>query len=120
MQFGALDELLARAHDRLDDLHESGVEDARLYGADENDGVGGMGSVFLLLDESEVYGLPPDPVDPTRNLGAIWAAAAAAAVVLAARVAFAIAGETIADTATWYLGKRCIQQPPWKTEIPHI
>ena len=30
-------------------------------GANPNDGVGGTGSVFLLLDEPEVYGLPPDP-----------------------------------------------------------
>jgi formate dehydrogenase iron-sulfur subunit len=51
-----------------------------------------MGSVFLLLDEPEVYGLPPDPVDPTRNLVTIWGAAAAAATLLAAAVAFAFAG----------------------------
>src|SRR5436190_24308073 len=92
IQFGPLDELLERAHGRLDDLHEAGGEDARLYGADENVGVGGMGSVFLLLDEPEVYGLPPDPVDPTKNLGTIWAAAAAAATLLAAGVARASAG----------------------------
>jgi formate dehydrogenase iron-sulfur subunit len=51
-----------------------------------------MGSVFLLLDEPEVYGLPPDPVDPTRNLGTIWSAAAAAATLLAVGVAFAFVG----------------------------
>jgi formate dehydrogenase iron-sulfur subunit len=51
-----------------------------------------MGSVFLLLDEPEVYGLPPDPVDPTRNLGTIWGAAGAAAALLAAGIAFAFAG----------------------------
>jgi formate dehydrogenase iron-sulfur subunit len=92
IQFGPLHELLERAHGRLDDLLEAGVDDARLYGANEDDGVGGMGSVFLLLDEPEVYGLPPDPVDPTRNLGTIWGAAAAAAGLLAAGVAFAFAG----------------------------
>ena len=42
-------------------LHEQGVTDARLYGADQDDGVGGDGVLFLLLDEPEVYGLPPDP-----------------------------------------------------------
>ena len=35
---------------------------------DPNDGVGGDGAFFLLLDEPEVYGLPPDPVVPTRDL----------------------------------------------------
>jgi formate dehydrogenase iron-sulfur subunit len=92
IQFGPLDELLERAHGRLDELQGAGVEDARLYGADEADGVGGMGAFFLLLDEPEVYGLPPDPVAPTRSLGAIWGAAAAAAGLLGAGVAAAFAG----------------------------
>ena len=35
--------------------------DARLYGNDPNDGVGGTGAFFLLLDKPEVYGFPPDP-----------------------------------------------------------
>jgi len=39
----------------------------------------------LLLDEPEVYGLPPDPVVTTRDLPAMWrrAALAAAGVVVA-------------------------------------
>jgi formate dehydrogenase iron-sulfur subunit len=28
--------------------------------ADPGDGIGGAGAFFLLLDEPEVYGLPPD------------------------------------------------------------
>ena len=51
-----------------DVLHESGYPEARHYGANERDGVGGTGSVFLLLDEPEVYGLPPDPVVPKLPL----------------------------------------------------
>ena len=39
---------------------------------DPDDGVGGDGAFFLLLDEPEVYGLPPDPVVTTRDLPAIW------------------------------------------------
>jgi formate dehydrogenase iron-sulfur subunit len=92
IQFGPLDELLERAHDRLTTLQEAGADDARLYGANDEDGVGGMGSVFLLLDEPEVYGLPPDPVDPTRHLPTIWGAAAAAAAILATGVVFAFLG----------------------------
>ena len=59
------------------------MTEARLYGDDPNDGVGGNGAFFLLLDEPEVYGLPPDPVVPTRDAGAMWrfAGAAAAAFV---------------------------------------
>ena len=44
----------------------SGWNGARLYGHDPDDGVGGFGAFFLLLDEPEVYGLPPDPVVTTR------------------------------------------------------
>ena len=46
--------------------------EARLYGDDPDDGVGGDGAFFLLLDEPEVYGLPPDPVVTTRDLPAMW------------------------------------------------
>jgi formate dehydrogenase iron-sulfur subunit len=89
IQFGPLDELRARAGERLTRLHDAGVTEARLYGADEHDGVGGLGAFFLLLDEPEVYGLPPDPVVTTRDLPRMWKAAAAAAGALVAGVAAA-------------------------------
>ena len=84
IQFGPLDELRERAAGRLAQLHEAGVAEARLYGEDPGDGVGGDGAFFLLLDEPEVYGLPPDPVVTTRDLPAMWRRAGAAAVTLAA------------------------------------
>jgi formate dehydrogenase iron-sulfur subunit len=92
IQFGPLDELRATAQARLEQLHEAGTAEARLYGADPADGVGGAGAFFLLLDEPEVYGLPPDPVVTTRDLPAMWRRAGAAAVLLAAGVAVAFAG----------------------------
>ena len=69
IQFGELDELRERADRRLAQLHDLGVTEARLYGHDPDDGVGGDGAFFLLLDEPEVYGLPPDPrrADPRRE-----------------------------------------------------
>jgi formate dehydrogenase iron-sulfur subunit len=82
IQFGNLDELQARADARLATLKSQGVETARLYGRDEDDGVGGAGAFFLLLDEPEVYGLPPDPVVTTRDLPAMWKSAGAAAVMI--------------------------------------
>ena len=90
IQFGPLDELRERADRRLEQLHERGATEARLYGRDPNDGVGGNGAFFLLLDEPEVYGLPPDPVVPTRDAPTMWrrAGAAAAAFVLAGVAAF--------------------------------
>ena len=84
IQFGPLDELRERAAGRLAQLHEAGVAEARLYGEDPGGGVGGDGAFFLLLDEPEVYGLPPDPVVTTRDLPAMWRRAGAAAVTLAA------------------------------------
>jgi formate dehydrogenase iron-sulfur subunit len=72
IQFGEVDELRERAARRVEELHDQGVDVARLYGADPDDGVGGDGAFFLLLDEPEVYGLPPDPVVTTRDLPSIW------------------------------------------------
>jgi formate dehydrogenase iron-sulfur subunit len=89
IQFGPLDELRERADRRLGQLHEAGVDDARLYGHDPDDGVGGAGAFFLLLDEPEVYGLPPDPIVTTRDLPAIWRGCAVAASTLAAVVGIA-------------------------------
>jgi formate dehydrogenase iron-sulfur subunit len=92
IQFGPLDELRARAARRVSRLREAGTERARLYGHDEADGVGGSGAFFLLLDDPEVYGLPPDPVVTTRDLPAMWRAAGVAAVSLAAGVAAVFLG----------------------------
>jgi formate dehydrogenase iron-sulfur subunit len=89
IQFGPLDELRDRAAARVAQLQAVGVADARLYGEDPGDGVGGDGAFFLLLDEPEVYGLPPDPVVTTRDLPAMWRRVGAAAATLAAGAAAA-------------------------------
>jgi formate dehydrogenase iron-sulfur subunit len=90
IQFGDLDELRSRAAARVAELHEQGVTEARLYGEDPDDGVGGNGAFFLLLDEPEVYGLPPDPVVPARDIRRMWtfAGMAAAALVTVASAVF--------------------------------
>jgi formate dehydrogenase iron-sulfur subunit len=87
IQFGELSELRQRAERRVEQLHEAGITDARLYGEDPADGVGGAGAFFLLLDNPEVYGLPPDPVVTTRDLPTMWRAVGAAAVAMLAGVA---------------------------------
>jgi formate dehydrogenase iron-sulfur subunit len=92
IQYGDVDELRERADARLAELHDKGVDVARLYGRDPEDGVGGDGAFFLLLDEPEVYGLPPDPVVTTRDIGSIWKHVGAAAVTLAGLAAVAFAG----------------------------
>ncbi|MET8318440.1 4Fe-4S dicluster domain-containing protein [Micromonospora sp. NPDC005189] len=92
IQYGALDELRERAAVRVATLHERGVPEARLYGHDPNDGVGGDGAFFLLLDEPEVYGLPPDPIVTTRDLPAMWKRAGLAAMTMAVATAVAFLG----------------------------
>jgi formate dehydrogenase iron-sulfur subunit len=86
IQYGPLDALRIHAAGRLDEVKAAGEPDARLYLEDPDDGVHGGGAFFLLLDEPEVYGLPPDPVAPTRHLATIWGAVggAAATIVLGA------------------------------------
>ena len=83
IQFGPLDELRERARLRVEDLHAAGQDQARLYLDDPADGIGGGGAFFLLLDEPEVYGLPPDPVVTTRDLPGMWKHVAIAAAGLA-------------------------------------
>jgi formate dehydrogenase iron-sulfur subunit len=90
IQFGELDDLRERAHARVRRLQDAGLEEARLYGDDPGDGVSGFGAFFLLLDEPETYNLPPDPVDPVRDLPGLWARTGAAAVALGAAVAGAV------------------------------
>jgi formate dehydrogenase iron-sulfur subunit len=92
IQYGEVEELRERAQARLDRLVADGQDRARLYGADSDDGVGGFGAFFLLLDEPEVYGLPPDPVDTTRDLPRIYAWAGAGALALGAALAAAVVG----------------------------
>jgi formate dehydrogenase iron-sulfur subunit len=93
IQFGDLDELRERAQGRLDSLVEAGVDSAQLYGHDPDNGVGGAGAFFLLLDQPEVYGLPPDPVVPTRDLPEMWKRAALAALgLLGGTVALFVTG----------------------------
>ncbi|HZC99075.1 MAG TPA: 4Fe-4S dicluster domain-containing protein [Actinomycetes bacterium] len=92
IQFGPVSELRERAAARVRELHRREVEEARLYLAEPDDGIGGAGAFFLLLDDPEVYGLPPDPVSTTRDLPKLWRSAGLAAAALAAGIAAALLG----------------------------
>jgi formate dehydrogenase iron-sulfur subunit len=88
IQYGQLDVLRERAEERVAELGGP----ARLYGHSPDDGVGGDGAFFLLLDEPEVYGLPPDPVVTTKDLPDMWKRAGLAALTMAASVVVAFLG----------------------------
>jgi formate dehydrogenase iron-sulfur subunit len=94
IKYGEREDMVATAKERVAELHAQGLTEARLYGANDSDGVGGTGSVFLLLDEPEVYGLPPDPRVPTADLPRMFkrAGIAAAGMLAAATAAFLAGG----------------------------
>ena len=100
----------------------------RLYGNDPDDGVGGFGAFFLLLDEPEVYGLPPDPVAPSKHLPRLWRTTAIAATAMFAGLALVIrggrvSGESITEVGTEmesYYGRPIIKEPTWKAGDPGV
>ncbi|MBV8153129.1 MAG: 4Fe-4S binding protein, partial [Candidatus Eremiobacteraeota bacterium] len=95
IQFGDVDELRRRADERLEKVRAQGqFTGANLYGRNENDGIGGAGAFFLLLDKPEVYGLPPVPVDTTRDLAKMWRVMGAAAATLVAALIVTAVGST--------------------------
>ena len=72
IQFGPVDELVARAHRRVASLHERGVATAYLYGAPGSPGATGglerLNAFFLLIDEPETYNLPRVPTRPASRV----------------------------------------------------
>lgn len=86
IKFGDLDELRATARERVSRLHEQGMQEAYLYGADAEGqpGTEGLNAFFLLVDKPEAYNLPPDPVVPTKKVKEAWTSFAFAALGLIA------------------------------------
>jgi formate dehydrogenase iron-sulfur subunit len=73
IQFGRVEELQQAARQRVDDLHEQGVDGAYLYGTPGAPGATGgieeLNAFFLLTERPEVYNLPAVPTLPSRQLG---------------------------------------------------
>jgi formate dehydrogenase iron-sulfur subunit len=99
IRFGDLEELRAEAAGRVEELHERGVSEAYLYGADpeEQPGTGGLHAFFLLVDRPEVYNLPLQPEAPIRTAARSWGAAAAGALGLLAAAIAAVAAARGSD-----------------------
>jgi formate dehydrogenase iron-sulfur subunit len=95
IKFGDLESLHETAEIRVNRLHEQGLSEAYLYGADAQNqpGTEGLNAFFLLVDKPEAYNLPPHPIVPTKTVKETWASFAVAAVgLLAVAVASALAG----------------------------
>jgi formate dehydrogenase iron-sulfur subunit len=64
IQFGEVDELLARAESRVAKLQAAGMRSAYIYGKPGDgytDDIGGLNAFHLLLDKPATYGLPDRP-----------------------------------------------------------
>jgi formate dehydrogenase iron-sulfur subunit len=94
IQFGDLDELRARAGDRVRELHDAGVTEAYLYGdsAAEQPGTDGLNAFFLLVDRPEVYNLPPDPVAPRKTVARSWRSLAIASFAMGVTALVSVLG----------------------------
>jgi formate dehydrogenase iron-sulfur subunit len=94
IQFGDVGELREKAERRVAELHDRGLTDAYLYGADPDDqpGTEGLNAFFLLVDKPEVYNLPPDPVAPSTRVRASWLAMAGAITAMICASAGAVLG----------------------------
>lgn len=82
LEFGNRDELLAKAHDRVDALKEKGFDQARVYGENE---VGGTHVLYVLKYGIDQYDLPEDPqvsrmIDASNIMKPLTAAGAVAVV----------------------------------------
>jgi len=95
IQFGLLDQLRLKAQARLDELHERGMEDAKIYNP-EHTNVGGIHAFFLIRGSEKAYNLPPNPEVPTKYLKKGWTSAAigSAMVVAGAALAFLVGGRS--------------------------
>ncbi len=97
IQFGELGDLQARAHQRVETLHERGVEAAYLYGVPDSPGatgdLGHLNAFFLLIDKPEVYNLPSAPTRASNRVVPSLATGLATVGVLAAMAATFFASE---------------------------
>ncbi len=94
IMFGPVEELRAKARERLAQLHEAGATTARLYGDDPDSqpGTGGLHAFSLLLADPEVYSLPPNPVAPVTEVRKGWISMAYALGGMAVAAVVAVIG----------------------------
>lgn len=83
--FGPVEELRARARERLDKVRASGQEQAYLYGADDAGDYKRLNAFFLLTEEPAAYNLPEAPHRPmtTMKQKYLWSAAIGVGLSLA-------------------------------------
>lgn len=93
IQFGPVTELRERARKRVEQLRGKGVP-AYLYGDAPTDTYTELNAFYLLADRPEVYGLPPNPVNPWLHMRGDYLRAVAAGLIgLAVLLVSLLAGQ---------------------------
>lgn len=95
IQFGSVEELMARAKQRVASLQTQGVEGAYIYGDRAVGGTGGIdgnNSFFILTEAPEVYNLPAEPELPQKHIGTAFLTTLAMALGFGAAVAGVLRG----------------------------
>jgi formate dehydrogenase iron-sulfur subunit len=90
IQYGTVAELRERATARVEQLHERGVTDAYLYGAEPAGEYGALNAFFLLTDRPSTYNLPEAPRRPAAHMkkSYLFGFVAATALAVASAVIF--------------------------------
>jgi formate dehydrogenase iron-sulfur subunit len=96
--FGEVDQLRARARQRVDALKALGHGKAHIYG--DTDILGGLNVFYLLLDDPEVYGQPSNPQLPQANLIPNSLVSLGTAVVLGLAALVSLRGRGVRRTPT--------------------
>jgi formate dehydrogenase iron-sulfur subunit len=94
IQFGPLDQLRERAHERVGQLKERGNEEAYLYGCESVGDYGALNSFFLLEDHPNEYNLPENPPQPFRGQKKRYAASLLTGLALTALSALVFGGSS--------------------------
>jgi len=84
IQFGPVEDLRAKARQRVGQLRDRGNDQAYLYGCDSLDGYGKLNAFFLLEDHPNEYNLPEAPRQPFRGQGKRYAASLLTGLALSA------------------------------------
>jgi formate dehydrogenase iron-sulfur subunit len=100
IQFGPVEELRDRAHQRVQELNQRGHKDAYLYGAESLGDYGPLNSFFLLEDHPNEYNLPVSPPQPFRGQAKRYGAMLVTGVALTALSALAF-GATGKSRRRW-------------------
>ncbi|HKD81384.1 MAG TPA: 4Fe-4S dicluster domain-containing protein [Candidatus Angelobacter sp.] len=75
IKFGEIESLRNQAQERLEELHDRGMNDAQLYDPRDTS-VGGLHAFFIVRGDPRQYNLPPKPEVPTTYLRDGWRASA--------------------------------------------